>query len=577
MTDELRRVLIIYTGGTVGMKHTEHGYAPVAGWMESQLQSLYAFQDPDGPPRTMPPARPGLRISYDIIEYEPLLDSANMEVRHWVKIARDIESHYDTYDGFVVLHGTDTMAYTASALSFMLVNLRKTVVLTGSQIPLSQVRNDAVNNLLGAITMAGLYEIPEVCLFFDKCLYRGNRVRKVDASGLGAFDSGNLPPLATVGIEIEVAWHLVRSAPSRPLRLRPIEDQNVICLRLFPGMSADLLNTLLQPPVRGVVLETYGAGNIPSTRAEIVRVIHDAVARGVIIVNCTQCFQGTVTSDYAAGSILKQIGVCSGFDMTPEAALTKLAYLLSQSDVAVSEIEGHMTRDLRGELTDRRQNDRVSFQEQGFIDAVAKVLAQGESPHVSAEVADALFPVLMCSAASQGDMEAIERMVHSRVSVDSGDYDGRTALHLAAAEGQLEVVDYLLSEGADHSIYDRWGCVPLRDALQGGHDAVAQRLAEAGARIEPTQLIEILCVATSGQRIGDVQRLLRHGADPSLAGSDGRTPIHLAAAQGSLELIELFLRAGALPSVTDRAGRTPIDDAREAGHASAVARLEEAQ
>ena len=170
--------------------------------------------------------------------------------------------------GFVILHGTDTMAYTASALSYMLINLRKTVVMTGSQIPLSEIRNDAVNNLLGALTMAGRYEIPEVCLFFDNRLFRGNRCQKYDASGLGAFRSGNLPPLATVGVDIEVDWHLVRAASARPLRLRTIEEQNVVAVRLFPGIRTKMLEQILCAPVRGVVLETYGSGNVPANRRE---------------------------------------------------------------------------------------------------------------------------------------------------------------------------------------------------------------------------------------------------------------------------------------------------------------------
>ncbi|MAA80258.1 MAG: L-asparaginase 1, partial [Deltaproteobacteria bacterium] len=325
MENTTRRVLIIYTGGTIGMQQGENGYTPVAGWMEEQLRSRYAFQDPYAPPRTTPPSKSGVRISYDIVEYDPLLDSANMETRHWVQIAQDIKKYYHEYDGFLVLHGTDTMVYTASALSFMLVNLRKTVVLTGSQIPLSELRNDAVNNLFGALTMAGLYEIPEVCLYFDNKLYRGNRCQKMDSSGLGAFSSSNLAPLAKVGVEIEVAWHLILQAPVRPLRLRLIKEQNVGAFRIFPGMSASLLRQFLQPPIRGVVLETYGAGNIPATRADVLASLQEAINRGVVIINCTQCAKGSVRSAYESGSVLAKIGVISGADLTIEAALTKLA------------------------------------------------------------------------------------------------------------------------------------------------------------------------------------------------------------------------------------------------------------
>lgn len=573
-TSSVKRVLIIYTGGTIGMKLTESGYAPVEGWMEEQLQSIYAFQDPHQPPRTTPPSKNGVRIYYDIIEYGPLLDSANMEIRHWVQIARDIERSYTRYDGFVVLHGTDTMAYTASALSFMLVNLRKTVILTGSQIPLSEVRNDAVSNLLGALTLAGFYEIPEVCLYFDNQLFRGNRVSKVDASGLGAFQSGNLPPLATVGIQIDVAWHLIQAAPARPLRLRIIKEQNVVALRLFPGIRTALLDRFLRPPVRGVVLETYGTGNIPATRADFLQVLREATARGVIIVNCTQCSRGGVTSDYVTGTVLAEAGVVSGHDMTPEAALTKLAYLLSQSELTPQQVKYYITQSLRGELTANHDRDRFSFQEQEFADTVSKVLTQGEQHGISHEVSQALFPVLMCSAATRGDIEAVERMLRSNVSIDAGDYDGRTALHLAAAEGQQAMVAFLLDNGADVSVLDRWGATPLSDALRHRHDAVASLLRAHGARLDQTMREQEACDAAATGDLGRLRALIRDGLSPSIRGDSVQTPLHLAAAGDHADVVRYLLGAGADPSAMDRWGQTPLEAARRSGAAAAIAILE---
>ena len=466
------------------MRQTPQGYAPVAGWLGQQLQSLYAFQDPEAPPRTTPVSRFGRRIQYDIKEYSPLLDSASMDVHHWVRLAKDIKRNYSRYDGFLILHGTDTMAYTASALSLMLVNLGKSVVLTGSQIPLSEVRNDAESNLLGALTIAGHLDIPEVTVYFNHQLLRGNRIQKVDASSLGAFESGNLPPLAQVGVDIDVAWHLVRPMPTRPLKLRTIKEQNVACLRLFPGITAAFLENFFQAPLRGAVLLTYGAGNIPDNRPDLLAALESATQRGIIIVNCTQCFRGSVSESYVAGSVLRSLGVVSGHDMTPEAALTKLAYLLSQSDLDPSQLKHFLQKNIRGELSGPTRNMRFTFREQSFIDSVSKVITEGAALGVDNEIAEVLFPVLLCAAAGRGDTEGLERMVAAGADLDAGDYDGRTPLHVAAAEGQIQTVRYLLGARADVNAIDRWGRTPLGEAQRAGHDEVSRFLEARGGKIE---------------------------------------------------------------------------------------------
>jgi L-asparaginase len=336
-----KRVYIAHTGGTIGMRHTDRGYCTEPGYLQQQMDE-------------MPELRHDSMPDVTLHEYKPLLDSSNMTPREWVKIAHDIADHYDEYDGFVVLHGTDTMAYTASALPFMLNGLSKPVIITGSQIPLCEIRNDARENLITSLVVASQYDIPEVCLYFGGRLLRGCRSVKVSASGFAAFDSPNFPPLGTIGIGVDIEWHLVRrSNEAEKLRVEDVGSPVVSSLRLFPGISPDLVHNVLRPPLRGLVLEAYGVGNGPDQNSDFLSVLEEATALGVVIVDCTQCLEGTVNlTEYAAGSALAGAGVISGFDMTTEAALAKMYYLFSRGD-SPDQVKAAMQEDLRGELTPR--------------------------------------------------------------------------------------------------------------------------------------------------------------------------------------------------------------------------------
>ena len=334
-----KRVYIAYTGGTIGMKRTRSGYVPASGYLQSQMDAMPELRHPSMP-------------RFKVHEYTPLLDSSNMTPREWVAIARDIGDHYDDYDGFVVLHGTDTMAYTTSALPFMLRGLGKPVIVTGSQIPLCEVRNDGRENLITSLLIAANYDIPEVCLYFGGRLLRGCRAVKVSADGFAAFDSPNVAPLGVVGTDIEINWDLVRKPGAKQkMRVEELGSPIVSALRLFPGISPELLRNVLRPPLQGLVLEAYGVGNGPDQDVEFVSALEAAAVRGVVIVDCTQCLEGTVDlSEYAAGTALARAGVISGFDMTAEAALAKLYYLFSRG-LGVEKVKREMQRDLRGELT----------------------------------------------------------------------------------------------------------------------------------------------------------------------------------------------------------------------------------
>lgn len=335
-----KRVFIANTGGTIGMKKTAKGYAPEPGYLAEQMAQIPALQNPSMP-------------DYDLHEYDPLLDSSNMSPSDWLKIAQDIADHYNDYDGFVVLHGTDTMAYTASALPFMLDGLQKPVILTGSQIPLCEVRNDARENLITAMILAANYPIPEVCLYFGDKLMRGCRTVKVNAAGFDAFDSPNFPPLGKVGVDIEMNWKALRPlpAPTKPFIIQPLHGHRISTLRLFPGISADIVRHILQLPLKGLILEAYGVGNGPDHDQEFIMALKEANERGIIIVDCTQCLTGSVDlNDYATGASLAAVGVISGYDLTVEAALTKLFYLFSQN-LPIETIKSLMQTNLRGELT----------------------------------------------------------------------------------------------------------------------------------------------------------------------------------------------------------------------------------
>ncbi len=348
------RIFVVYTGGTIGMRKSPHGYRPESGYLQQLIGEIPRFRDPELP-------------IFDIVEFSPLLDSSDMNPSHWLRIADMIRAHYDEYDGFLVIHGTDTMAFTAAALSFMLEDLAKPVILTGSQIPLEETRNDAQSNLITALMILGRHHrrLREVMVYFDQRLLRGNRTTKVSVGSFTAFDSPNFAPLGRVGIDIDIDWERVLPpGPRPPLPLRVVEvgAATVAAFRIFPGLKPSLLAAVLAPPVQGVVLECYGAGNAPTADAEFMAVLTAACARGVVIVDVTQPARGSADLRlYATGRALADAGVVSGYDLTAEAALAKLFYLFDKG-LGAARVAELMATPLAGELTREDAPTRTPFQ-----------------------------------------------------------------------------------------------------------------------------------------------------------------------------------------------------------------------
>lgn len=344
MIDKNAKVLIIYTGGTIGMVEN----------LETGTLEPFDFAHL----RSQIPEIQKLKFGVDYFVFQPIIDSSNVTPEHWKKLVSIIEDKYNSYDGFVILHGTDTMAYTASALSFMIENVSKPIILTGAQLPIGKLRTDARENLITTLEIAadidelGKPKIQEVCIFFQNYLFRGNRTTKINADNFNAFKSYNFPFLAKSGINIIYNENiLLRHNPSKPVKFHYRLDTNVAVLKIFPGINPLIVSTILNvPELKGVIFETYGKGNAPELDW-FLSLLKEASDKGIIIINITQCEIGYVDmSKYQTGVRLKNAGVISGADATVEAALTKMMILLGHN-FDKKQIKEKMEGNLCGEIT----------------------------------------------------------------------------------------------------------------------------------------------------------------------------------------------------------------------------------
>ncbi len=337
-----RSLLVIYTGGTIGMvQDSESG-----SLLPFNFENLYQYI----------PILKNFNYTIDFYVFDTLIDSSNVSPAFWIQLAEVIESRYESYDGFVVLHGTDTMSFSAAMLSFMLENLNKPIVFTGSQLPLGVIRTDGRDNFINAIEIAASYEddmpmVPEVCVYFDNKLFRGNRTTKFNSENFKAFLSVNYPLLAEVGVKIKYNSPYIQKPNFKKLTVYKNIDCNVALLKLYPGISEHLVHAVLQTmELKALVLETFGSGNAP-TDSWFIEAIEQAINKGIIVYVVTQCNGGSVEiGKYETSRDLGRIGVISGYDITTEAAITKMMFLLGNVESKES-IYQLLQTSMRGEMT----------------------------------------------------------------------------------------------------------------------------------------------------------------------------------------------------------------------------------
>jgi lysophospholipase len=583
-----RQVLILYTGGTIGMVKNDHGLAPRKKFLydyclnhpnlcdKELTQKLILNNEKQNYILNMsdylitPEINSERRTFYKIYEFEEIIDSSNMNMEYWKLIGRSVQKFYNDFDGFIILHGTDTMNYTACVLSFMLENLNKPVILTGSQIPLIEIRNDALKNLIDALTIAGTYHIPEVTLMFDSQLFRGNRTIKNDNMGLSAFESPNLCPLVTLGINIKVNWDIILSAPTEEFDFFEDFDNRITVIKFFPIIKDSTFESFFKPPIKAVIMETYGAGTFPTDRVKIHEIISNANKNGIIVVNVAQCRKGShISSDME--KLFQSIGVIYAGDITVECCLAKLSYLLGKK-YDTKKIQALLQESLRGEVSIIQPPEIFSLHSKPFVNALVSLMNNEKKSEENYIIATTLLPTVISELVENASNIGIEHnlsllkkleKVIKRINFNDFSSNKKTPLHFAAINGCLEIVEFLLKCRLNINQIDDENFTPLNHACINHHRELALYLKLHGAILnQPKDMGDFLCSLAHQGDLETIKLLYECGANLMLGDYDKRTLAHVAASEGKNYIIEFLINdTNVNIMVEDRRGKTPYDDA----------------
>ncbi|EAR86550.2 L-asparaginase (macronuclear) [Tetrahymena thermophila SB210] len=592
--EEDKKVLIIYAGGFFGAEYdySQGSYAPLIltrNQLFNKMQKISYFCDvnftyqhaTDGFLVT-PISEYKKRIYYKVVEMENLKINSTFFDRSCVEELLDIiDQNYETFDSFVVIHGTDSMAYSASFVSFMIENLSKPIIFTGSMVPLSIMRNDSFNNLLGALTIAGHFNIPEVCIFFHNKLLRANRSTKVDAQGLDCFNSPNFPTLAEFKVHIEVNWtNILRNDEFQTVKInKKFTDHKIEIMRYNPCFSEVSLSHLLKTPdLKGVIIEGYGPGNLPFYDDNFSKICQEAAQNEVYIVAVSQSIK-SYTSQFNSEQ-QTQLNIIYGGNMTTEATLAKLSYLITKG-ISYKEIMYLMNQNIRGELTPHSNDQKFEVRQENLIEAITEKFNNRVNYRQSQVdlIKSYIVPNVACYMAQFGFMHYLEEMKVQKTNFKFCDYDRRTALHVAVRESREQVCKFLIDEQVDVNFVDYFGRSPLYEAILTKNKKIVYMLIQNGGQII-AEKDEITNLLLDSAMTGDLDtiKLIYHSGLKNFndyTNIDQRNIGHVAASEGQLEIIK-FLKYTARFDFSQRDiwDRTPLDDALEFQHIDVVSQLQ---